>query len=87
MTMERRVPSRVWGTPAACAVFLGLHPLAARSDGTASAWGWNGSGQLGTGTTTAERLPVAVRDLDHLVQVAAGYHHSMALRADGIVAT
>lgn len=41
--------------------------------------------QLGDGTTTDRPTPVQVRGLADVVAVAAGYWHSLALRADGTV--
>ena len=38
----------------------GSHSLALRSDGTVWAWGYNGYGQLGDGTTTQRLFPVTV---------------------------
>ena len=61
------------------------HSLAARADGTAWAWGENGSGRLGDGTTTRRVTPVPVDGLTTVVAVAAGYDHSLALKADGTV--
>jgi len=69
------------------------HSLALCSDGTVAAWGYNGSGQLGDGTTTDRGAPVAVNcgvgSALHdktVVAVAAGQSHSMALCSDGTVA-
>ena len=67
------------------------HCMALCSDGTVVAWGYNGSGQLGDGTTTNRSAPVAVPMTGALagktvVQVAAGGEHSLALCADGTVA-
>jgi alpha-tubulin suppressor-like RCC1 family protein len=57
------------------------HPASATSFG-AAAWGYNGSGQLGNGTTTLSRAPVPVQGLSNVIAVAAGGEHSLALRAD-----
>jgi alpha-tubulin suppressor-like RCC1 family protein len=70
----------------------GYHALALCSDGTVAAWGNNGSGQLGNGTTTGSKIPVTV-DLTGVLAgktvtaVAAGLFHSMAVCSDGTVAT
>jgi alpha-tubulin suppressor-like RCC1 family protein len=50
-----------------------------------AAWGYNGSGQLGNGTTTISRVPVAVAGLSEVTAVAGGGEHSLALLADGTV--
>ena len=47
------------------------------------AWGWNGLGELGTGSTTDSRLPVKVTGLGGVVEVSAGLFHSLAVKADG----
>ncbi len=59
--------------------------LALRGDGTVWAWGSNGSGQLGDGTTTSRSTPVRVTGLTGVTQVAAGGAFSLALRSDGTV--
>ncbi|HXP38590.1 MAG TPA: hypothetical protein VN817_12570, partial [Solirubrobacteraceae bacterium] len=46
---------------------------------TAADWGYNGSGQLGNGTTTLSRTPVAVSGLSNVIAVAGGGEHSLAL--------
>ncbi|MBI0090718.1 InlB B-repeat-containing protein [Bifidobacterium sp. W8113] len=70
------------------------HSLALGSDGNAYAWGFNGSGQLGDGTTTSRHTPVRVKTPDRktypdlpkdftYVQVSAGSSYSLALGSDG----
>src|SRR4051812_35564707 len=49
------------------------------------AWGWNGSGQLGDGTTVDRHSPVVVPGLSDVVQVSAGAYHSLALRSDSTI--
>lgn len=67
-----------------------VHTLALTSDGLVAAWGGNGSGQLGDGTTTPRNSPVLVNSLGALagktvVGISAGYTHSLALCSDGTV--
>jgi len=66
------------------------HTLALKSDGTVWAWGFNGDGELGNGTTTNTTTPVQVRDpndpsgnLTGVVAIAAGFYTSFALKSDG----
>src|SRR5207237_129666 len=66
------------------------HSWALKSDGTVWAWGYNGDGELGDGTTTNSSWPVQVRDLSGgylsgVVAVAGGNLHSLALKSDGTV--
>ncbi len=64
--------------PAAVAVAAGAyHSLAARSDGTAWAWGDNGYGQLGDGTTTDRPLPTPIPAGDGRT-LAGGLLHSIS---------
>jgi alpha-tubulin suppressor-like RCC1 family protein len=56
-----------------------FHMLALKPDGTALAWGSNGSGQLGNGTTTDPAGPVQVTGLANATQVAAGERFSLAV--------
>jgi alpha-tubulin suppressor-like RCC1 family protein len=62
------------------------HNLALRSDGIVFAWGTNGVGQLGDGTTYINRNnPVQVNNLTDVMDVEAGFYHSLALKSDGTV--
>jgi alpha-tubulin suppressor-like RCC1 family protein len=71
------------------------HSLALCSDGTVAAWGDNSFGQLGTGSTSASAIPVAVNTAagvsalcgKTVVAISAGGNHSMALCSDGTLVT
>jgi alpha-tubulin suppressor-like RCC1 family protein len=70
------------------------HSLALCSDGTAAAWGYNNSGELGNGTRNTSYVPVAVSTASRIsvlngktvVAIAAGIEHSLALCSDGTLA-
>jgi alpha-tubulin suppressor-like RCC1 family protein len=53
------------------------------SDGTVWAWGDNGSGQLGDGTTTPRLVPTRLNRLTGIRAIASGYYHTLAIRTDG----
>ncbi len=55
------------------------------ANGQVFAWGTNLSGQLGIGTTTEQRSPVAVGRISGVVGIAAGGGHVLARRGDGSV--
>src|SRR5664279_5468887 len=57
----------------------------AGGDGTVWAWGYNGSGGLGNGTTANSGTPVQVAGLTGVTAVAGGYSAGYALRGDGTV--
>ncbi|MDT7512913.1 InlB B-repeat-containing protein [Bifidobacterium sp. H1HS10N] len=72
------------------------HSLALGSDGNVYAWGRNGNGQLGDGTSTERHAPVRVKTPDRktypdlpadftYLQVSAGGWHSLAVGSDGNV--
>ena len=62
------------------------HTAGLRTNGTAWAWGDNGSGRLGDGTTTNRGSPVSViGGFTDWIQISAGGLHTTALRADGTV--
>ncbi|MCB1229029.1 MAG: choice-of-anchor D domain-containing protein [Verrucomicrobiae bacterium] len=69
----------------------GYHSLALFSDGSLAAWGLNGSGQLGIGTTENSVVPVLIDPAlgalagHHVILVDAGFNHTMALCEDGSV--
>lgn len=62
-----------------------FHTIALKKNGTVWAWGDNGYGALGNGTTVASNIPIPVAGLSNIVQVVGGYRHSAALRSNGTV--
>ncbi|MEU7017875.1 RCC1 domain-containing protein [Streptomyces sp. 2RAF24] len=54
--------------------------VALLKDGTVEAWGGNGSGQLGDGTTTDRTVPVTVAGLSGVSKIAAGNGFAAAVR-------
>lgn len=66
------------------------HTLRAAFDGSVYAWGDNTYGQIGDGTTTSRSQPVNISgssafDNKVVIEISAGFGHSLALTADGIV--
>jgi alpha-tubulin suppressor-like RCC1 family protein len=89
---DSNVPVSVKGLSGVVAVSAGAaHDLALLNTGTVVGWGSNAFGQLGVAqgpeacgngslTTACSRRPVAVRGLEGVSGVSAGYQYSMALR-------
>jgi alpha-tubulin suppressor-like RCC1 family protein len=65
----------------------GYSSLALTSSGQVLAWGFNGLGQLGNGTTTNSSIPVAVSlpSGTTVTAIAGGQEHSLALTSSGQV--
>ena len=64
----------------------GGHSLALDNNGTVWAWGYNGYGQLGNGSSGASHpVPVQVKNLNNIKAIAAGYNHLLALDNNGTV--
>ncbi len=66
------------------------YTLALKNDGTLLGWGYNSNYQLGLGDNTQRNTPTIISNISSLgqvVKIAAGYHHSLALFANGTVAS
>ena len=61
------------------------HSLALDASGRVWAWGTNGSGQLGDGTTVPRNTPVQVERISSAVAIGLGPVNSFAIKADGSV--
>src|SRR2546428_7048968 len=64
------------------------HAIANKSDGSLWAWGENGDGQLGNGTTSDSSVPLPVTQTNgptNVIGLAAASEHSLALASDGRV--
>lgn len=89
----RRTPVQVFGLGAGSGVVQisanggsgSKHVLALKSDGTVLAWGGNGSGSLGDGTTTNRLTPITVPGITRAIAVHAAEDHSLAVLENGTV--
>jgi alpha-tubulin suppressor-like RCC1 family protein len=82
------VSTRITGFNHVTAVSAGhFHTLALRSDGTVWGFGTNLSGVLGNAIDVGavSTTPVQIPGLSNIIAIAAGFTHSLALRADGRV--
>jgi hypothetical protein len=69
----------------ATCVMSAMATATASAASSAVAWGSNGRGQLGNGTTTSSEVPVPVSGLSEVATVASGSAFSLALMNDGTV--
>ena len=87
----KAVPTAVVGLPDIAGLADGFyHSVAFATDGTVWTWGYNYYGELGlgvfdTGAPYGRSSPTQVPNLTGIVAVAAGTHHSVALKSDGTV--
>ncbi len=81
---NRLDPVRVKGTGDWSSMSAGgAHSCGLKTNGSAWCWGYNGSGEVGDGTTDNSRLrPVRVGTATNWTSVAVGYQHSCGVRAN-----
>jgi alpha-tubulin suppressor-like RCC1 family protein len=81
---DSNIPVQVSGTSGLSGV-VGVaagsnHTVALTSSGAVWAWGGNGNGQLGNGTTTDSNIPLGVGGLASIMAIAAGNNFTVALK-------
>ena len=86
--VDLKEPAQVDGISGVASVSAGSgytsnHVLAATGTGSLYAWGDNGYGQLGNGTTTGSLTPILINALTNVKTVEAGQYHSFAIKTDG----
>ncbi|HEV2758981.1 MAG TPA: RCC1 repeat-containing protein, partial [Acidimicrobiales bacterium] len=86
--VDRHRPVPVPGVSGVVSLGAGawFHSMAVAGDGRSWAWGWNGFGQRGDGTTLERRRPVQVA-VTGLLAAAGGAFHSLGVDASGAVRT
>ena len=65
----------------------GAHSMAIKTDGSLWAWGWNGFGQLGDGTTINKNVPTQIGTDTNWKIVLAGSTYNLAIKTDGTLWT
>ena len=86
-TTDRHTPVQVSGLTGVKTVVGGdAHTVAVKGDGTVWAWGLNNAGAVDESLSSGRfTTPVQVGGLSNVVDVSAGYSHSVAVKSDGTV--
>jgi alpha-tubulin suppressor-like RCC1 family protein len=61
------------------------HTCAVLKSGSVQCWGYNGSGELGNGTTTDSSVPISVTGISDAIAVAVGVKRTCAVLSSGTV--
>lgn len=85
-----KVPVSLTGTNAISIARISIgqrHNLALRQDGTLFSWGDNSLKQLGysNSTISTSNVPAIVDTVTNVIDIAAGWYHSLVLKNDGTV--
>ena len=81
------IPTPVTGISNATALSVGSYGAACAvlAEGSVQCWGFNGSGQLGNGTTTSSTTPVFVSGINNAKTISVSSFHTCAVLTDGSV--
>ena len=87
---NRNIPQNVMGLPAGVDVVAigagGFHTCAVLANATLWCWGQNANGEIGDGSLGSDKAaPTLVPGITDAVDVAAGFTHTCALQASGVV--
>jgi len=64
-------------------IATGRFCAAIKFDGSLHTWGYNGTGQLGTGNSTNRSSPLSITTISNWLHVACGSDHALAVTANG----
>jgi alpha-tubulin suppressor-like RCC1 family protein len=84
--LSRLVSSTVWDGPGFATVFSGVQPTHSggiKEDGTLWLWGSNGTGQLGTGDTVGQPVPVQIGSDADWQSGALGTGYTLLIKSNG----
>ncbi|GAB6029092.1 RCC1 and BTB domain-containing protein 2 [Chamberlinius hualienensis] len=86
-TTPRKVSSIIAGRCVISIVCGQTSSMCVMDNGEVYSWGYNGTGQLGTGNNTNQSMPTKVVNLNGIVivKIVCGYAHALALSDEGVL--